>query len=409
MTQIKTGSNRLPLAAIFLLFVIDAMGIGLMMPVMPDLIREVTGDSLSDAALWGGVMSTAFAAMQFIFAPTIGAMSDRWGRRPVLLISLLIMFVDYVVMAFASTIWMLFVLRLVSGLTSANYAVGNAYIADITPPEKRAASFGLFGAGFGIGFVIGPMLGGLLAEYGTRAPFFAAAVLTFLNLAFVAYVLPETVKSTSRSLPKLREVNPISSFGRFLRIPGLRGMLSLVLMNEIAIIVYPAVWAFFAMEALEWTTLQVGLSLTIFGLCMAVVQAGVIRIYLRYLGEFGTVILGLALNIFVFSVMAFTTSGMVAMALIPISAMGAVILPPLKSMMSRRSPANMQGELLGIVSSTGSVGAIIGPLIATISFRAFTGPDAPNYFPGIPFAISALLFIGSLMTILVLRRSVNKK
>jgi len=312
-------------------------------------------------------------------------------------------------MAFAATIWMLLILRLISGLTSANYAVGNAYIADITPPEKRAASFGLFGAGFGIGFVIGPMLGGLLAEYGTRAPFLAAAGLTFLNLAFVAFVLPETVKSTKRVLPKLGEVNPISSFGRFLKLPGLRGLLTMVSMNEIAIIVYPAVWAFFAIEALEWTTLQVGLSLTVFGLCMAVVQAGVIRLYLKYLGEFGTVILGLVLNIFVFSVMAFNTNGMIAMALIPISAMGAVILPPLKSMMSRRAPANMQGELLGIVSSTGSVGAIIGPIIATVSFRAFTHEDALIYLPGIPFAISALLFIGSLLTILILRRSVLKK
>lgn len=404
MTQTSIGSNKLPLAAIFLLFVIDAMGIGLMMPVMPDLIREVTGDTLSDAALWGGIMASAFAAMQFIFAPTIGAMSDRWGRRPVLLISLLIMFADYVVMAFASTIWMLFVLRLISGLTSANFAVGNAYIADITPPEKRAASFGLFGAGFGIGFVIGPMLGGLLAEYGTRAPFLAAAALTFLNLAFVMFVLPETVKSTSRKLPKLIDINPISSFGRFLKLPGLRGLLTLVLMNEIAIIVYPAVWAFFAMEALDWSTLEIGLSLTVFGLCMVVVQAGVIRLYLKYLGELGTVILGLSLNIFVFSVMAFTTNGKVAMALIPISALGAVILPPLKSMMSRRAPANMQGELLGVVSSTASVGAIIGPIIATVSFRAFTGDDAAIYFPGIPFAISTLLLLGSLVAILVLRR-----
>lgn len=410
MTSPDTGSNRLPLAAIFVLFVVDAMGVGLMFPVMPDLIREVTGENLSNAALWGGVMATSFALMQFLFAPTIGALSDRWGRRPVLLISLFIMFADYVVMALTASIWMLLVLRMISGLTAANFSVGNAYIADITPPEKRAASFGLFGAGFGIGFVIGPMLGGVLAEYGTRAPFIAAAALTLANLLFVAFVLPETVKNTSRRLPSLSEINPLGAFLRLIRVRSLRILLIVVLMNEIAIIVYPSIWSFFTQELFQWSTTQIGVSLSVFGICMAIVQAGVIRIYLKYLGERGTLILGLVLNITVFTVMTFLTSATVAMLLIPLSALGAVVLPPIKSMMSRQTPDNMQGELLGVVSSTASIGAIFGPLIATVSFRMFTGEDAPVYLPGIPFGIAALLLLLSLiMVLLVLKNDAKER
>lgn len=396
MATSDQGSNRLPLIAIFLLFVVDAIGVGLMFPVMPDLIREITGDTLSDAALWGGVMATSFAAMQFLFSPTIGALSDRWGRRPVLLISLFIMFIDYIVMALTHSIWMLVFLRLVSGLTAANFSVGNAYLADITPPEKRAASFGLFGAGFGIGFVAGPILGGMLAEYGSRTPFYAAALLSFANFLFVAFVLPETVKNITCKLPTLAEINPLGAFQRMLKLPSLRILLIIVLLNEIAVVVYPSIWSFFTMEVFGWTPGQVGLSLSFYGISMAIVQAIVIRIYLRYLGELGTLLIGLALNIIVFGIMLFLTNATIAMALIPLSALGAVILPPVKSMMSRKMPANVQGELLGVVSSTASIGAIFGPLIATYSFRMFSGDDAPVYLPGVPFGIGAVLLMISL-------------
>lgn len=405
MTDTPPASNKLPLAAIFFLFVIDAMGIGLMMPVMPDLIREITGGSLSSAALWGGVMATSYAVMQFLFAPTIGALSDRWGRRPILLVSLLVMFLDYIAMALTFSIWVLFALRVISGVTAANYAVGNAYIADITPPEKRAASFGLFGAGFGIGFVIGPMLGGVLAEYGTRAPFIAAAGLTFANLVFVSFVLPETVKKTTRALPKLSEVNPLAVYARFMRLANVRVLLGVVLINEIAFVVYPAIWSFYTQELFDWSTTQIGLSLTIFGISMAIVQAGVIRLYLRYLGEVGTLVLGLVLNVIVFAIMTLLTNGMIAMMLAPVSALGAVILPPLKAIMSRATPPEMQGELLGVVSSTASIGAIIGPLLATGSFRLFTGDDPILYLPGIPFGIAALLMLLSLTLVPLIKKA----
>jgi DHA1 family tetracycline resistance protein-like MFS transporter len=400
-----TKTPKLAMAAILMLFMIDAMGIGLMMPVMPSLIQEVTGEDISRAALWGGMLTTSFAVMQFLCAPTIGALSDVFGRRVVLIVSLLVMAVDYLVMAVAGSIWLLLVLRLISGVTSANFAVGSAFIADISPPEKRAANFGLMGAGFGIGFVIGPIIGGLLSVYGTRAPFYAAAALTTINILFIYFVLPETVKKRSFKLPNWAKINPLSTFSVVVKHRQLRLILTIILLNEISFIVYPAVWSFFTIERFDWTPSQVGMSLALFGICMAFVQAVVVRIYLKHLGEVKTVVVGLSMNIVVFSAMTFLETGWIALALIPTSAMGAVILPPLKAIMSKQTPEDAQGALLGVVASTSSVGAIIGPLIATYSFRLFTGEDAITYLPGIPFAVSALMMVISLFLIARINRT----
>ena len=393
------------MAAILMLFLIDAMGIGLMMPVMPDLIREVTGEDISRAAVWGGIMTTSFAVMQFVFAPTIGALSDQFGRRIVLVVSLVVMCADYLIMAVAGSIWLLLVLRIISGITSANFAVGSAFIADISPPEKRAANFGLMGAGFGIGFVIGPMLGGLLSVYGTRAPFYAAAALTAINVLFIYFVLPETVKKRNFELPSWAKINPLSAFSVVIKHKNLRLLLAIILLNETAFIVYPSVYSFFAIERFDWTPSQVGVSLALFGICMAFVQAIVIRVYLKYLGELKTVVVGLVLNIIVFSTMTFIETGWIALALIPISALGAVILPPIKALMSKVTPDDAQGALLGVVSSTASVGAIFGPLLASFSFRMFTGEDPIYYLPGIPFGISAVMMLISLALIPLIRSS----
>jgi len=392
------------MAAILMLFMIDAMGIGLMMPVMPSLIQEITGEDISQAAVWGGILTTSFAIMQFVCAPTIGALSDVLGRRVVLIVSLVVMCIDYLVMAVAGSIGFLLVLRLISGVTSANFAVGSAFIADISPPEKRAANFGLMGAGFGIGFVIGPLIGGVLAEYGTRAPFYGAAALTAINILFIYFVLPETVKKRGFELPKWAKINPLSASSVVLQQKQLRLILTIILLNEISFIVYPSVWSFFTIERFDWTPSQVGQSLALFGVCMAFVQAVVIRIYLKHLGELKTVVVGLSVNIIVFSAMTFIDAGWIALALIPLSAMGAVILPPLKAIMSKLTPEDAQGALLGVVASTSSIGAIFGPLIATFSFRLFTGEDAITYLPGIPFAVSALMMVISLFLIARINR-----
>ncbi|MFN6979363.1 MAG: MFS transporter, partial [Gemmobacter sp.] len=232
--------SRLPFVFILVTLMLDAIGIGLILPVMPQLIGSVTTGTLADAALWGGVLTTSFAVMQFLFGPLIGSLSDRFGRRPVLLISLGVMALDYLVMALAGSIWLLLVGRIVGGITAATHATAAAFIADISAPEKKAANFGLIGAAFGTGFVLGPVIGGLLAEFGTRAPFYAAAALAAANCAFGFFVLPETVTDRIRRPFSLARANPFAAFSAIGRLAGLRAPLAVFFLYEFAQIVYPA-------------------------------------------------------------------------------------------------------------------------------------------------------------------------
>ncbi|MBT8411390.1 MAG: MFS transporter, partial [Octadecabacter sp.] len=259
-------------AFILVTLTLDAMGIGLILPVMPDLIAEVSGGTIGTAAIWGGILATIFAVMQFIFGPILGSLSDRYGRRPVLLISLLIMTLDYLVMAVAGSIWLLFATRVVGGITAATMATASAFIADISKPEEKSANFGLVGAAFGMGFVLGPVIGGLLGEFGTRAPFYAAAALGALNLAFGYYVLPETVTDKIRRPFSLRRANPFGAFRALGQLDGVRRLIFLVFLYEFAFIVYPATWAYFTKEAFGWSPGMVGGSLALFGVGMAIVQ-----------------------------------------------------------------------------------------------------------------------------------------
>jgi DHA1 family tetracycline resistance protein-like MFS transporter len=237
--------EKLALAFILITITIDAIGIGLIFPVMPDLIESVTGGSLSQAALWGGVLSTSYAVMQFLFGPIIGSLSDRYGRRPILLISLLVMSLDYLVMAIAPTIWLLLIARIVAGITAATYSTATAYIADITPPERRGARFGLIGACFGVGFVAGPLIGGLLAAIDLHAPFYAAAALALANMIFGWFVLPETVTDATRRPFNLARANPLGALRAVSKLPGLKRVLTCFLLLGIAMNVYPAIWAYY--------------------------------------------------------------------------------------------------------------------------------------------------------------------
>lgn len=270
-------TQRLPITFILITLVIDAMGIGLIMPVMPDLIRDVSGGGLADAAIWGGIMATSFAVMQFLFGPVIGNLGDRFGRRPVLLTSMAVMALDYLIMAVAGSIWLLLAGRIVGGITAATQSTATAYIADISTPEEKAARFGLTGAAFGLGFVLGPVMGGLLGELGPRAPFYAAAVLAMLNLALGAVALPETVTDRIRRPFDLRSANPFRTFGQMGQLPGLRQMLIIFFLYEFAFIVYPATWAYFSQARFGWSPAMVGVSLAAYGLSSVVVQAILIR------------------------------------------------------------------------------------------------------------------------------------
>ncbi|SMY08435.1 TCR/Tet family MFS transporter [Flavimaricola marinus] len=386
-------TSRLPVIFICITIVIDAMGIGLILPVMPDLIREVQGGDLGQAAVWGGVLATIFAVMQFIFGPLLGNLSDRFGRRPVLLTSLVVMALDYVVMAVAGTIWLLLFGRLVGGITAATQSTAMAYMADISKPEEKSANFGLIGASFGIGFVLGPLIGGALAEFGTRAPFYAAAVLAMANFGFGYFILPETVTDRIRRPFSWKRANPLGAFKHVGALPGLRPLLLLIFVYGIAFFVYPAIWAYYGQERFGWGPGMVGVSLGIYGVAIAVVQGVLMRPILRLIGERRAVIYGLGFEVLAFVLLGFVTVGWLALAFTIFAALGAVAGPALQGIMSQTADDNQQGELQGTLAAINSVAVIFAPLIMTQTFYYFTHDSAPFYLPGAPFLLSAILTV----------------
>lgn len=387
-------SNRLPITFIMINVVIDSMGIGLIMPVMPDLIQSVEGAGLGAAAVWGGVLTTIFALMQFLFGPTIGSLSDRYGRRPVLLVSLIVMAFDYLLMAVAQTIWLLIIGRIIGGITAATQATAAAYMADISRPEEKAANFGLIGAAFGVGFVLGPLLGGVLAEFGTRAPFYAAAALAFANFLFGYFVLPETVDDRIRRAFSWKRANPFGAFKSISALPGLGRLMLIIFIYTIAFFVYPGVWAYYGAERFGWGPGMIGVSLGVFGIGIAIVQGVFIRPIIDRIGERWAVIMGLWIDVGAFIALGFVTNGWIALAMTPLTALGSIAGPALQGIMSRRADDNQQGELQGTLASINAVATIIAPLLVTQIFWYFTSDQAPVYSPGAPFLVSAVLTIG---------------
>lgn len=384
---------RPTLAFVLTTVAIDSMGIGLILPVMPALLHEIGGIPLAEAALWGGLLTTVFAVMQFFFGPVVGALSDRFGRRPVLLVTLFVMVLDYLVMAVAQVFWLLLLGRMVGGITAATQSTAAAVIADISEPQQKAARFGLIGAAFGLGFVLGPMIGGLLGEYGTRAPFYAAAALAALNLVFGFFVMPETVTDATRRPLTLARANPFGAFANVALNPELRRLLVLFFLYQVAFFVYPAIWAFFTTARFGWSESTIGGSLAAFGVAMALVQGGLIRVILRVLGDRGTVIYGLVFNACAFAALAFIEDGTVALFFIPLTALGAVVTPAVQGIMSRATADDSQGELQGVLTSAGAMATIVSPLLMTGVFRHFAAPEAVVYMPGAPFLVSMGLMV----------------
>ena len=387
-------NKRLATTFILISVMLDSMGIGLIMPVMPDLIQEVEGQGIGAAAVWGGILATIFAAMQFLFGPTVGNLSDRYGRRPVLIISLVIMAFDYVLMALAHTIWLLIIGRIIGGITAATQSTSAAYMADISEPHEKAGNFGLIGAAFGMGFVLGPLLGGVLAEFGTRAPFWAAALLAAANAVFGYYVLPETVTDKIRRPFEWRRANPLGAFRNIGALPGLKRLMLITFVYTIAFFVYPGVWAYFGAERFGWGPGMIGLSLGVFGIGIALVQGLLIKPVINRIGERRAVILGLSIDVLAFVALGFITNGLVALALTPLTALGSIAGPALQGIMSRTASDDQQGELQGTVTSINAVATIVAPLMVTQTFWYFTTDSAPLYLPGAPFLLSAVLTIG---------------
>lgn len=385
--------GRLPIFVIITTVTLDAMGVGLIMPVMPALLREVEGGSLAQAAIWGGIMSAAFAVMQFLFGPVIGALSDRWGRRPVLLISLLAMAADYVIMALAGSLWLLLAGRILGGITAATHSTANAYMADISAPHEKAQRFGLLMAGFGVGFVLGPILGGLLAEYGTRAPFWAAGALAFANAALGFVVLQESLPRRRRRRFSWARANPFGAFRAVARLAGVAPLLAVFFLFHVATYVYPAVWAFFLTERFGWGEGTIGLSLGIYGLSYALAMAFLVQPAMARLGPRGTVIFGLGMECITLVLIASLSDGRVLLAMIPIAALGSLAMPALQAAMSDSVSPSAQGELQGLLTSVNALAMACAPVLMTQTFAHFTAAGAPLYLPGAPFLLAAALMV----------------
>jgi DHA1 family tetracycline resistance protein-like MFS transporter len=382
---------RLPIVFLLATVTLNSMGIGLIIPVMPDLIREVSGQSLSNAALIGGVLSTVYAAMQFLFSPFLGRLSDAYGRRPVLLGTLAIMVVDYVVLALANSLWMLLLARVVGGFASATQATASAAIADLSEPGQRARGFGLIGAAFGMGFVLGPVLGGFLGEFGSRAPFWAAAILCGAGSLLGMIVFPETLKPENRSVLTWRGVNPFGAFRALGRLPGVGRALVVYFLYNVAFGVYPAIWSFYGQAQFDWSPAMVGFSLGAFGVSFAVVQGGLIGVILGQLGERGTVVFGLCFSGLAFVLLGFVTSGTLALILTPLAALGGAYAPAQQAIMSRSLGPDEQGALQGVLSSTVAVSMMISPLLMSKVFSIYTAPEKLPQFPGAPFLVALFL------------------
>ena len=393
------------LAFIFIIFtlVLDAMGIGLILPVMPDLLAHVTGGSLGQAALWGGVLTTVFAAIQFLVGPTIGSLSDRYGRRPVLMVSTAVLTADYIVMGFAHSIWALLVLRIIAGVASATQSTATAFIADISDPDQKSANFGILGAAFGVGFILGPLMGGLLGGwFDWRAPFFAAAALAGMNFLLGAFVLPETVTDAIRRPFEWRRANPIGALLQIKKLKGLGRLLLIFFLYDFAFFVYPSTWAYFTKERFGWDPAMIGYSLALFGISIAFVQGYMIRKAVPLFGEKRILLFGFLFNLCLFPMLASVPSGGLLLALTPISAFGAMVVPTLQGVISKMADDSQQGEVQGIVTSIRSLAVLTAPLVMTYVFFFATATGGPVYQPGAPFWVS-FCFVGLCLLIFVTR------
>ncbi len=397
-------ASRYALAFIFTTMLIDTIGLGIVIPVTPAIIRELTGQALSGAADWGGWLMFVYALMQFLCAPLIGNLSDRFGRRPVLIISLLALSFDYALTGWAPTIAWLFLGRLLSGIAGAAYPTVNAYIADVSPPEKRAANFGLTGAAFGIGFVVGPAMGGILGDaWGPRAPFFVAAAFALANALFGLLVLRESLPPERRRPFEIWRANPVGTLRALRRFPMMVGLLGVTVLMRLAHDANPATWTYYTMLRFHWTPAQVGYSLMAVGALTAVSYGVLPRLIVPRIGETRAVVLGLLTASIGYAGYAAASEPWMLYAWMCFWSLGGLGGPALNAILSRSVPANEQGELMGALASAGSVTSIAAPLLLTHLFAYFTSGRAPFYFPGASFAAAALFELFALVVFLSLQ------
>ncbi|MCP1384256.1 TCR/Tet family MFS transporter [Runella salmonicolor] len=384
---------------IFITLLIDITGIGIIVPVIPRLIQELTSEGLSDAALYGGWLMFVYSVAQFIFSPILGGLSDQYGRRPILLGSLFGFGLDYIFSAFASSIGWLFLARVIAGIFGASFSTAGAYIADVSPPEKRAQNFGLIGAAFGLGFILGPMIGGLLGQYGPRVPFFVSAGLSLLNCIYGYFVLPESLDEKNRRPFDWKRANPVGALRHLQKYPVIFGLVIPLVLTYIAGYATQSTWTYFTMEKFGWDEKWVGYSLAFVGLMAAIVQGGLTRTVIPRLGNTKSIYWGLSLYALSFLLYAFADKGWMMFAITVMSALGGIATPALQAIMSNEVPPNEQGELRGALTGLMSLTAIFGPIMMTSLFAYFTSSSAPFQFAGAPFMMGAVLTVFSLVLV----------
>ncbi len=381
---------------IFLTVLLDVTGLGIIIPVVPGLIMELTGEGLSRASIYGGWLLFVYSLMQFLCAPLVGSLSDRFGRRPVLLLSLTGFGLDYVLMGMAPTIGWLFFGRFLAGITGASTVTASAYVADVSPPEKRSQNFGLIGAAFGLGFIIGPVIGGLLGEYGPRIPFFAAAVLTLLNVLYGLVVLPESLPPPDRRPFRWGRANPLGTLREMRKYPILVSLAGALVLMYLSSHATQSTWTFYTMEKFDWSERQVGYSLGFVGVMVALVQGGLTRVVIPRIGSERSVYGGLLLYAVGFAGFALAPAGWFMFLMVVPFSLGGLAGPSFQGIMSNQVGRDAQGELQGAITSLVSLSAIVGPPVMTGLFGYFTAEAAPVYFPGAPFMAGFFLVLGSL-------------
>lgn len=403
------GPRQAAFAFIFVTVLLDMLALGVVLPVMPRLIESFLDGDTARAAHYVGIFGSVWALMQFLFSPVIGALSDRHGRRPIILLSNFGLAFNYVVMAAAPSLAWWFVGRVLSGITSASVSTANAYVADVTPPEQRAARFGLLGAAFGAGFVLGPGVGGLLGAIDLRLPLWVAAGLSFLNFLYGWFVLPESLPPERRAKVRFAAANPVGSLQMLRESPVRRALSTTAFLFYLAQYALNSVFVLYAGYRYQWSEAQVGLALMLVGVCSALVQAVLVRRVVAQIGERRALMLGTLCGISGFLVLGFATVGWVFLLALPLNSLWGLAGPASMGMLSRGVPPDEQGRLQGGLSSLAGIAGLIGPLLFTAVFAEFIGPAASLHLPGAPFVLAAALLGVALLVALPVTRPAPAK
>ncbi len=387
---------------ILITLMIDAIGIGIVFPIMPDLMDRVGAGDTGQGAFWGGLLMAAYAGALFLCGPIVGSISDAVGRRPILIAALAMLALDYVIMALADSFWLLLLGRTLAGLAGATYITATAYIADISSPTEKAANFGLIGAAFGIGFVLGPAIGGIAAEISITAPFWIAAALSAANALFGVFALPESLTPEKRRPFGKRDLNPLRSIFDAFRFPGLAVPLLCIFIFEFANMVYPTLWAFWIREVFGWSTLYIGLSLAAYGVLLAFVQAGLMPIFIRWIGDYRTLMLGMTSALIGMIGFGFTATVTALVIFLLLAALSDLVPALITAMASNQADEDRQGVVQGVIASLSSVAAVLAPLVMTGIFQASVDGEG-TYLPGAPFFFSAALVLVMMPLVVRLR------